>query len=95
MTTFTAHVLPIEVAGWGGTLPSHLDLMRSRWDDNLHIQLADLVNCDREGDLMDPRRTGSLPSHLDLMRSRWDDNLHGACAADGGGRMGWHPPIPS
>ena len=49
MTTFSANVLPIEVAGWGGTHPSHLDLMRSRWDDNLHIQLADRVNCDREG----------------------------------------------
>ena len=48
MTTFKAHVLPIGVAGWGGNLPAHLDLIRSRWDDNLHIQLADLVNCGRE-----------------------------------------------
>ena len=88
MTTFTAHVLPIEVAGRGGTLPSHLELMRSIWDDDLHIQLADLVNCDREAVFTDPRWTGNLPSHLDLKWSRWDENLHGACAADRGGRMG-------
>ena len=26
----------------------HPDLMRSRWDDILHIRLADPVNCDKE-----------------------------------------------